>query len=521
VSETDELVDAVLELAGPPVDTWAVAATLESRGVRDIDAVERYGRDDVFDLAEHVLIGCRERAQPAPPAPVARLSWPRRCRRFAGHFARGAFFFVPMALQVVALIAFGYSQWASVHFTLTQASTIALSAGASFVATAGFVQALGYLGPLFGEPGKDLLTERLTWSWTALGMVGAFAFGAVMVGANVLIGAYPTHLVEVGIIYYALLAGLWLANGVLYMLRGYLAMVVATVAGIAVVVALHEVAGLGIYAAQWIGLGASIGISLAWAAVVLRRRGRRTLGDLRIARFPPRRQLLRAAAPFFSYGALYFALVMCDRIVAWSAGSHPLPVWFEMRYELGLDWALVAVVAGLAFLEHTVEAFSARLMPAQERFSGRAIAQHNRHFLRFYGGQLIGTLAFAVAGVALAYVAVRALGSSGRLGAVDGYLHGAVTPYVFAWGAAGYVLLSCALLNATFLFSLARPWLVVVALAFAVGVDLGVGIGLSRTGAYWEGVIGLTAGCAVFAALTAAMVFRTLRRTDYHFFAAY
>jgi hypothetical protein len=73
----------------------------------------------------------------------------------------------------------------------------------------------------------------------------------------------------------------------------------------------------------------------------------------------------------------------------------------------------------------------------------------------------------------------------------------------------------------TFLFSLARPWHVVAAVATAVAVNLGAGITLSRTGAYWESVIGLAAGCAVFAALTAVMVVRTLHRTDYHLFAAY
>jgi hypothetical protein len=520
----DELADDVLEIGGAPVDAWAVAATLESRGVRDLDAVERYGHSDVFALAERVFVRCRERARPPPPPTVMPSPWQLTSRRFAKHFSRGAFFFLPLMLQVIALAIFGYSQWAWVHFDNAQASTIALAVAASFLATAGSVQALGYLGPLFTEPGKDQLTERLAWSWMAVSTAAALLLGGLLVGANALTGAYPNNLLEVGITYYALVAILWLANGMLYMLHAYLAMVVATVVGLAAVIALREGAGLGIYTSQWIGLGVTSAVSLAWAGAVLRRRAGRTLGDLRLARFPPRRQLLRAAAPFFCFGFLYFALVLCDRFVGWSAGDHPLPFWFEVRYELGLDWALIAVVAGLAYLEHTVEAFSARLVPTQERFPGKATGRHNRDFLRFYRDQLIAAMALALAGVAIAALAAIALASLsgvGQLGDIEQYVNGAVTPEVFAWGAAGYVLLTWGLLNATFLFSLSRPWPLVAAIGAAVAVDLAVGLALSRTGPYWHSVIGLTAGCAVFAAVTTPIALRLLRRTDYYFFAAY
>jgi len=520
----DELALDVLEIAGSPVDAWAVAATLESRGVRDLDAVERYRRADVFELAEVVFVRCRELQEPIVAPTLEPMPTSLRARRFTGHFARGAFFFVPLALQMISLVLFGYSQWAWVHFSLSQASTIALSTGASFVATAGFVQALGYLGPLFSEPGKHSLTERLTWRWLALALVCSFAFGGLLVGVNALLGAYPAGLVEVGIVYYALLAGLWLANGILYMLRAYLAMFLATVAGLAAVVVLREGPGLGIYAAQWIGLGLTIAAALGWATLVLRRRAASTAGDLRLAQFPPWRRLRRAATPFFCFGALYFALILCDRMVGWSAGDHPLPVWFEVRYELGLDWALIAVVAGIAFLEHTVEAFSARLEPTQRRFPGHERAAHNKDFLRFYRHHLAVTLALSVLGVALAYggaLLLANLGSIGELGDIESYVHGPVTPSVFAWGAAGYVLLTWGLLNATVLFSVARPWPLVAALAAALAVDLAVGIPLSRSGPYWHSVIGLTAGCAVFALLTTVAAVRALRRADYHFLAAY
>jgi hypothetical protein len=50
--------------------------------------------------------------------------------------------------------------------------------------------------------------------------------------------------------------------------------------------------------------------------------------------------------------------------------------------------------------------------------------------------------------------------------------------------------------NGVFLFSMARPWLVVRAMAVALGVSLAVGITLSRTHAYWWSAAGTPAGAS-------------------------
>jgi hypothetical protein len=519
----DALADEVLEIAGAPIDAWAVAATLESRGLRDVDA-QRHGRADVFALADEVLVRCRARAALAPPPAAAPLARARRARslRFARFYARGAFFFVSMGLQIGALLLLGYAQWASIHFTLTRASIVALAAGASFVATAGAVEALGLLGPRYREPGKDLLTERIAWWSLALGALGALLVAGALVVANALAGApYSAHLVRVGLTYYALLSALWLVNGVLYMLRGYLAMACATVIGIACVAALHAGAGLAITGAQWIALGISIGLSLAWAAALLRGRARATSADLRLARFGPRRLLVRAAAAPLCFGTLYFLFIFCDRLVAWTAGTHPLPVWFDVSYELGLDLALVALVPAVAFLEPTLEAFAARVEDGKADVPASDVAAYNRALLRFHGRRVAATLALALAGAGVAVLAVVLLDDAGALGTLAPYADGDVSPRVFAWGAAGYALLAVGVLNASFLTSLARPWLVIPPLALALLTDVAVGLALSRGGAFWEAVQGLTAGAAAFALLTAALAARTLRRGDYHSLAAY
>jgi len=88
------LVVEVLATVRRPVDAWAVAATLESFGLRDVDA-GRYGEADIFVLAKRVYDACRAelRDQPDPrpalPRATARKAWAGSCiSTFAGHCSR-------------------------------------------------------------------------------------------------------------------------------------------------------------------------------------------------------------------------------------------------------------------------------------------------------------------------------------------------------------------------------------------------------------------------------------------------
>ncbi len=518
VRSTAELVEAVLEV-GAPIDRWGVAATLESQGVRDVDA-HLYGKRDVFELADevHALAlargVCPTEAAPAPP-------WRPRARRFAGSYLRGAFFFVPLAIQLASLLVLGYSQWASLSFTVAQASVIALVIGLSFVATAGTVQALGYLGPYFSAPGKHMVTERVTYVLLALGLLVAVAVGGVVALLNVFTDAVAWPRFGTGVVYYVLMSALWLSTAVLYMLRRYWGMVAGTVAGIAVVGLVHDLAGAGIYVAHWLGISATVALNLAWAGLVLRRRARATRGLLRQARVPRRSVLVRMVGPYFVYGTLYFSFLFADRAVGWSAGSDPLPIWFRTPYELGLDWALVSVVLGMAFLEYLVTAFAVMSDAEQERWSALRIGAHNRSHVGYYLRHL-GVVVLLLGGGAVAgWWGLPALAELGPFHELRAVLADPVTRSVFGWGVAGYALLTCALTNATFLLGLSRPWPVIRALVPALIADLVVGIALSRSGEYWHSVVGLTVGAGLFFVLTARAAVLALREADYAAYSSY
>ena len=516
----DDLAAFVVEQAGRPIDVWAVAALLESGGVRDLDAVERHARRDVFALAEAVHARLPEIPPEPLPAPPPRGSRRERARRFARLYGRGSFFVVPLGLQLVALLTFGISQYASVDFTIREASIVALAVLAAFVSTAGLVQVTGFLGPVFEVPGKHMLNERVMRRLMAGGLGMVLLVGGLLWALAAAAGYEATE-TRIGLGYFALVGAQGLTQAQLYVRKRYGAMIATTLVGTATVVALHEATDLPLYAQHWISLGLALAIELAIVAVLLRRAARETRGSLRLAKVARPSLLARRAAPFAAYGTVYFLFVSTDRLAAWADGRHPLPLWFRPEYELGLALALGGVVLALAFLEFTVETFSDMIMPVSERYRLSARDEHNRFLLGFWRRQLAAVGALVAIGACVAVGAAVALDRLDALGPAAGAFDSPASRWAFAGGIVGYALLALGLANGIFVLSLGRTWIVAQALAPAVVLSVAVSIVATTVGPYYAAVAGPVAGGLLFATLTGVAARRTLRRADYWSYAAW
>lgn len=517
----DDLARFIVAEAGRPIDVWAIAALLESFGIRDRDAVEQYGRRDVFGLAIAVQI----RMPPAGAAGAAeeepRPQWRRRLARFARVYGRGTFFFVPLALQLIALLTVGVSQFAALDFTPRQASIVAIAAALSFLVTAGFTQALGYISPTYMESGKHMLAESVSWAIIGLGAATAVVVAALLWVLAATTDAYPPEDLRTAAAYYSLLCAQGLTAALLYMLRRFLLMVATTVVSLVIAGLLYERTGLAIEHVHWIALAAGLLMQTLAGAAILKRRARETRGNLRLARLPRVRLLFGRALPVAAYGLLYFGLLIADRVLAWAAGENPLPLWFRAPYELGLAAALGGVVFALAFLEVTVEDFNRMLVPNAERFRVNAVREHNRAIRRFWARQLAFVGIVAAAGTWLVVVAAVALHELGWLGAVDSLYDDPVVRYVFGLGLVGYTLLALGIANSVFVMALARPWRAAAAMGAGLVVSVAAGTVATTHYAYWTAVFGMVAGAAVFAGLSSWQAWRTLRHVDYHSYAAW
>ncbi|MBA2560859.1 MAG: hypothetical protein H0V07_13430 [Propionibacteriales bacterium] len=517
----DELAGFVLDQTGRPVDMLAVAATLESRGIRDVDAQDVHGENDVFALAEDVYGRCLRLSGPGSvearkPTAVARSQTISTALRWYG---QGAVKSLPIVLQTAAVIVLGYAMWSSLTFDRRLASTVAVATILSFFVTGGFVQAISQLSIYYRDQRSYVLARTISWRLFRGGLAGAVVVGTAVLALEAVGSWVPIALALVGGIYYLLLSGLWLALSILYALERHLAVIVVFALGTAVVTGAQLLTTVSIVTAHLVGLCFAVSAASAYAGLSLRRLAGRADTTARLARLPRLTLLAFGVAPYFWYGIAYFGFLFLDRLIAWSTGTHPLPIWLDTPYEYGLDFALLAFVLTLPQLEYSVHKFSGTLVAVQESFDGTDATGHNAHFVRFYFRQVGALAAVGLVSTALMWWGLTAL--RGTDGAFNLASPGPVTFGVFAWGVVGYLLLALGLMNGVFLFSLSRPTAVLSALSLAVFVDLGLGWWLSRHLSYWYAIVGMTAGALVFAAVTCLAAVRVLKQLDYYYYSAY
>jgi hypothetical protein len=518
-----ELAEWLVAEYGRPVDRWATTALLESRGLRDVDAVERYGCADMFALAD--VVHPLATALPVPEVdegtdPAVR--WHRRVGRFLTLYVRGTFVALPMAIQIVAMLVLGYALWSYLKFDETQASAVSVGTIASFIVTGGFVQAIGRLGLSYAASGSHLLAERAVRKLVLWGAIAAAVVGVASFAVNLATAWFPQWVMAIALVYYALLSLLWLLLAILYTVQHRAGVALSVVLGIVAIWLVRTTTSLDIYLAHWIGLSTSIVVCAVWGFGVLRRRARRTVGDARLAELPRLSILLYSVGPYFAYGALYFTILFVDRIVAWTTGDFRLPllVWFRTPYELGLDWALVSLVLAIAVLEFASHSFSGRLIATQQRTSGLRRAEHNAVYVRFYRRQQALLAVIVAVSIVGTFRLVLGVHRYDEVQQARDFFASPVTFQVFAFGALAYGFLAWALLNASFFFTLSRPWLALRPLLAGVATGVLVGYVLSRVVEDWWASVGLLVGMATFAVLTARHARRFMRDLDWYYVSA-
>ncbi len=520
VSDEYELATAVAFRIGRPVDPWSVVAALESEGWRDLDAAA-LGHGDLFDLGEALFPTCVSQTSiEAGPAGDERESSWVLARRFSGSYSKGLLYALPVTGQVAALVWLGYSLWASVRLTQGTATMIAMGTIGSFVATAGFVQALAHeVSRLLGhELGGQ--ARRVAFRISALGaaFVGASALAGVAL--NLVVPFYPAVLALVGAAYYLLLGWLWLALALLYVEERLWAVGVATTVGIGPV--WGAVAGLGwnVHVAHALGLVVAIAVALAIAWWRLGGGPTQGTDDGPAPPLPRVSTVVHTTLPYVAYGVLYFSVLFADRVVSWSAsGDDPIayPIWFRTDYELGMDWALAVIFAMLAAVPFSVRRLSGEIHqlghlgdPAEAGV--RMGVQYVRH--------LWGLAGLGVASVAAVWFGGLWMGEHGPELLFPIFRQG-VPRYVFLVAAAGYFCLSLGLMNGLVFLAQGQTGRVLVPLALALAVDLAVGLVATRVWGYEHAGWGLLAGAALFAVVTTVYAARMLRRADYFAYAAY
>jgi len=515
-SELDTLIDFVLHQLSAPVDAYAVAAILESYGLRDVDAVERFGKRDIFDLAQMIYERCRSglsqefqhvvSRRKSPPASEPRQAVERYLRRLS--------FSAPWALQMVALVLRGYALGISIHFSEYQATLVVLALMFSLIVSGGFMQVLGRMLAL-NPPERYLGTaRRIFLAVLGAGLGLALFCGVVLSFIGALFGQFLLADAPVFFLYYVTFSASWLTMAGLYALRHVRYILLATLGGLLMVAIAYDVLHWGIYAAHWLGLAAASLIAAVCAYRILWHELPAVAeegSELALSWSALREQI---PMQYFQYGALYFLFLFLDRFVGWSVRPPQALVWFRLPYELGLVVALVPFYLVTPYLEHIAERTIWRMDTIQQAFTALQIARHNRYFMRRYSDDVLRLCGVFIGAAAVIYGGLR-------IAYLVHLLDDPMSLWVFGAGIVGYGLLCVALLNCLFLFTMRLPGAVLNALGAGCIINAVVGFVFSRANGYWYSSLGLIAGALVFVLLTGRSVLKELQNADYYGYAAY
>lgn len=520
-ADVHELGQQIVDLIGAPKDAWEIAAQLEVLGLRDRDVRAAYGTRDLFELAG-VLFTQFERGAfriaeerediEAPIHPIV---------RFAKNYFEGLAFSLPMTLQAAAMLIWGYGLWGATDVDLRAGSAIALGFIASYIVCGGSSQALVRRGLFYvyqEEPSLARWTALRAWS---LSLQLAFALLVPALLLNAVLTLLPWRMLLTAAAYYAGLSVLWMNWSLIYLVRKTPLFLGVTIVALAIEIVAVRVTHCGPLTANATGLGIADVLSFAVGIRALNQLARTRPG---IPVNPPRLiVLVYTTSKFLLYGLLYNSFMFADRVIAWTSNVGredfpPYPFWLNVRYEIGMDLALIVIVILAGVVEHSIRRFSETLVPAEKRtgdaaaFIGNARAVHRRRMVT------LGICSIVAVAIAVATTLVLRGMPSLRIHAS---LMSTTATVVFAGGAVAYVLFMFALQNILILLTLSRVELAVRAVAIALGVNVAVGFVCSRAIHYSAAVAGLMAGTIVLLTLTARATRRVLEELDYYYYAAF
>jgi hypothetical protein len=521
-----ELATLVIKNINNPLDKWAVCATLESMGMRDIDAQKEFGANDLFELGEEIYLICKmnflfkinETNGTANFEKIENL-----LSSFIRYYSRGLSFMIPILGQIGLLFLLRYSLWAYIEFTEAQATIVAIGTILSFLVTGGFVQAAGrevlhYLQSKDYNLAKDSYLRLFKFNTLVVFAVGIFLFLV-----NFIFPFFRQQMLFLSLIYFLLLGELWYSLSLLYLIKHYVVVLLITVLGIIPVHWVMQNTTWGIFYAHFSGILFSIVLAWLYNLIWLKRKinKQENISQTSIAKRPIMAYIVSL---YFVYGFLYFSFLFIDRLISWSAYGNEIQssiIWFKTPYELGMDWALISLFITIALLEFTIERFSRLLIPVQQGLSFLLFDKFIKKFNKFYISQIILLVSFGIVSIVATYFAVTYLKRFSHISEIRDFFSNPITYFTFFVASVGYLLMSIGLFNGLFFLTLNRMKFAVRPILLAVITNIFIGLLLSRWFDYEYGVFGLLAGSLIFVIYSSKKVKDFFNKLDYYYYSAY
>ncbi len=501
---------------GEPLDVWEIAALLEVYGIRDVDAKE-YGYGDVFELAKALWRYKDTKSYPKKSIASQQTPPPFK-KRVKKNFIKGLAFAMPMLLQSIATVIFGFALWSNIHMDVTEATIIALSTFLAMILTGGPAQVIGRKGLYYLKMNEYILAAKTIELLFGVSMLKIIFLSLVFILFNWIFGVLDWHLFSIFITMFFLLGTLFLSVSIYYVFEEYETILYFFIYGLAWVFILHFLFGLDYLQAQFLALAILDLTIIYFAYKKLRDLRKKTQSEGEI--LPRPSMLVYTLVPFFVYGFLYFLFLTIDRFIAWNANAtnQGFFLWFDARYEVGSDLALLVFVVLMGVVEVVVYELLYRLNEKVFEYSVFEYEKFNRSFVEFYKKVNILFIIATFLSIIVVYIFVSLLSLVVEERALP---FGGYGIFVFFAGSLAFAFLANALMNALILFSFSRQKVVVKGVLFAVLANFIIGMILSRVIEPYFAVLGLLIGSIVFWYITFRFLTKMFSKLDYYYYSAY
>ncbi|WP_028986918.1 hypothetical protein [Thermicanus aegyptius] len=520
-----ELVQGIKVKHVNPVDSFHVTALLESMGWTDELVQERFRVSDLFQLGEEIKFEIDESAAKSLPS-EEKKDGIRSGVRIVKSFLRGLIFSLPMAISVLSMLYLKFSLWSYEFLSIDLATAIAIGTILSFIVVGGFTQAIARYGFFYIYHGYYRMARRSTFFFIRAGYLISFLVTLLLFLINMVFNVYPFDLFIVIVFYFFFLNLIWLSVTVMYILQRELLFTGLIIFGIMMVYLFFVQFRMDIIVSQLIAIGIVSLIGLLIVIVLFYREERKK--EKGIAPKMPRLSFrVYSVMPYFLYGFYYFSFLFVDRVMAWSAVDvyHPessfMPyfIWFRGDYELGLDFALLALMLPLGMNEAVVQRLMHFIERAQKSFLLQQVDEMRDWLWKKYKRMIFATVGVSILSALTVFFILLfsnqlMMRIFGRHLITDG-----VTYFVFIVAVLSYVILSVALLNAVLLFAVSQAKMVNQALVPALFINMILGFLLSRWVSYEYAVFGLLAGSLLFLILSFRSVKNLFRKVDFYLYA--
>jgi hypothetical protein len=524
------LIEKIKDKIGKPVSSNVVAATIESLGIREQDTMPDFGFKSIHDLAELVYyelttdayyIGSKNEKEIEVESSEKKIQksdylW-IKTKIFLEYYSLGLFHLLPVLIQIVAIVLFGYSLWTYVGFNQIQSTAVILGVILGLISTGGFVQVIGRQASFYWNYKDYQMTKKTINYLHKVGMSSIFLSLIFIYIINSFFHIYPAELLFVSFVYAFLIGMLLLFLAPIHTIKRRWVITLAILIGTLVAIYLKLNTELLVYVTHWIGIATAIIISKIYVSIYFNRLTKKsnliTGNKIKVP------VILFNNYLYFFYGMFLYIFIFIDRILAWSTATDiPFVVYFEKNYEIGMDIAIIIFLLLSGVLEYSIASFTRFIDISQKITDHKTPKDYNNELYKMYKQQIVILLISSVMAFVFIYFIINAPWGFKSL-FNENLMELSVKVSVI--GGIGYVLLAWGMLNSLYLFTLGQAKIPLKAILYACATNLTVGFVLSRFIAYEYSVVGMLCGAIVFVVFTLKANVSFLKNLDYHYYAAY